>query len=235
MLTGGKATISRYELPVVFQDIIQLLHLSYFWEVLVCLFFFNGILHASFIVFSLCCDKPAEDHSFVQRNFPRETSTWFVGREGLRNAWWEGACGTARKLILPSYSWSVPTGFGKKGQTNSQSSIIIKVACGDDLIGLSFQLSFCEMPNNHQLVCMPFFFNRNLFWNGLNRLKFKEGHIRIPYLFVRAGWLSQGSFCAEMMTRQNKCDSSPFLMLWILSTGAHTLFSFKCLDISLIP
>lgn len=82
MLTGGEATTSRYRLPVVFQDTVQLLHLSYFerrWSVW---WGFNGILPASFIVFSLCCDKPAEDHSFVQHNFPRETPTWFVGKEG---------------------------------------------------------------------------------------------------------------------------------------------------------
>lgn len=50
-----------------------------------------------------------------------------------------------------------PQGLGRKDRL-LQSYIIIKVACGDDLIGLSFKLSFCEMPNNHQLVCITFFF-----------------------------------------------------------------------------
>lgn len=117
-----------------------------------------------------------------------------------------------------------------------QSYTTIKVACGDDLIGLSFKWSFCEMPNNHQLVCIPFFFfNRNLFWNVLNHLKFKEGQILISHLSVRAGWLTQGNYYVEMMTRQNKCDGFPSLTLSILSTRAHTDFSFKYLEISLTP
>ena len=52
--------------------------------------------------------------------------------------------------------YQFPQGLGRKGRL-LQSYIIIKVACGDDLIGLSFKLSFCEMPNKHQLLCIPFF------------------------------------------------------------------------------
>lgn len=68
------------------------------------------------------------------------------------------------------------------------------------------------MPNNHQLVCITFFFfNRNLFLNVLNHLKFKEGQILISHLFVHAGWLTQGNYYVETMTRQNKCDKFSFL------------------------
>lgn len=43
--------------------------------------------------------------------------------------------------------YQFPPGLGRKGRL-LQSYIIIKVACGDDLIGLSFRLS------SAQLVCL---------------------------------------------------------------------------------
>lgn len=56
----------------------------------------------------------------------------------------------------------------------------------------------------------------------------------ISHLFVHAGYVTQENYYVIMMTKQNKLDGFFFLDS-ILSTRAHTLFPFKCLEISLTP
>lgn len=187
-------------------------------------------------MFSLCCDEPAEDPSFDQHYFPWETPTWFVRQECWGKLGEKGSVTQPESWLCGVTVYQFPQGLGRKGRL-LQSYIIIKVACGDDLIGLSFRLSSAKCPASLPYSVFLFiiiFFNRNMFWNVLNHRKFKEGQILISHLFMCAGWLTQGIY-VEAMTRQNKCGSFPSLTLSILSATAHTHFSFKYLEISLTP
>lgn len=96
-------------------------------------------IHLSNITFH---EKPP--HGLLEKNTEE-----FLVRSGLQHI--QKAHSAELQFI------SFPQGLGRKGRL-LQSYIIIKVACGDDLIRLSFKLFFCKMPNNDQLVSIPFFF-----------------------------------------------------------------------------
>lgn len=141
----------------------------------------------------------------------------------LWNAWWERAWDTARKLISSELVYQFPQGLERKGRL-FQRYIIIKVACGDDLTGLSLKLSFCEIVNKLQLVCITFFFFLIEIWCEIFWVFWNSRKARFNLPFICACRLSDPRELLCSDDDKTKQTWYVFFLDSILSTRAHTNF-----------